>query len=431
MNLYLKPLQFFTCASILCIPSLLLAGSQPLFSLIPSTTTALFLPTNSTAIVQYKVINNTQKIRILTMKPITGITQNTQGPSFCNNPFSLAHNQSCLLTLLVDGSQIPVQISGGPEICKTKGPGNNNPDPFLCSQPKQPDLLFINSVAALPEQKAYVTNWNGNSISLCDVSSVDGTFKNCTIAATGSPPFSNPEAIALNPSKTFLYVANITGSVSYCAVDSSTGALTNCSETGNITTGGGGVAINALGTLAYFSDANNNNVSYCQINSHTGRLENCAITGNDFNVPSDLVLNADGTIAYVTNLANSVSICNVNNPDGTLVCPYKIFGFDESEGITLHPSGLFAYVTNNGSNSITLCDVHPYTGLLTNCNQTGGQFDGFGNIAFNQDGRRAYIPRSATNTVSLCEVNQKNGILSNCRDSHGTGFDRPSGILLN
>lgn len=417
----------------------LYAGSQPVFDISPTTPTAFLLPVNSSETVQYRVTNQTKATRTLTMQAIPGVIQTSEG---CTNPFVLAPQQYCLLTLQINGSQIPANIKGGPVICKTKGPGDNSPDPFLCARPAPENVLAVSVIGAIPDQQAYVTNWDSNSISLCDVRSLDGSLTNCAITA-GNPVltsglFANPEAIALNPDKTLLYVANISAvhmsasTVSFCQVDSSSGALSNCTNTnGGPVNGADGIAINSTNTLAYVSNAGNNTVSVCQVDSITGVLSNsCTSSGSGFAVPSDMTLNALGTRAYVSNLlTSSVTSCAIDD-NGLLNCDDITLGFNAPEGITLHPSGQFAYITNNGNNTVSVCQIDSLTGHLSSCAVTGGQFDGFGNLAFNAMGTRAYIPRYATNKVSVCSVNLNTGALSSCRDSLGSGFHGPSGILL-
>ncbi len=66
----------------------------------------------------------------------------------CSNPFTLTPSSSCLLSLNLDGSQLPQHVISGPEICKTNGPGDNTPSPFLCSQPSAADSLNILVIAS-------------------------------------------------------------------------------------------------------------------------------------------------------------------------------------------------------------------------------------------------------------------------------------------
>src|SRR3990167_6022483 len=109
-------------------------AGTPLFSLTPLTATTVSVPSNSTAQVQYTVTNNTRLTRTLTIQPITAATQVTTGVGVCTNPFTLTNNQSCTLTLNIDGATLAAatipDITSGPIVCKTKGNGDNNPDPF-------------------------------------------------------------------------------------------------------------------------------------------------------------------------------------------------------------------------------------------------------------------------------------------------------------
>lgn len=425
---------FIFCALIFDMLSALQAATQPKFSIIPTTRTAMLVPTNFTKTVQYQVTNQTQITRTLTMVPIQGINQITSGTGACGNTFTLASHQSCMLTLEIHGNQIPPNIIGGPKVCKTEGQSNTSPDPFLCSQPNQSNILSIAS--APPGQHAYITNWNGNSISLCQVNN-DGSLESCSITANSG--FDAPEAIAMNPSGTILYVANIAtpsggGTISLCHVDSISGGLSGCAPTGNgfDTSGPDGIAINPPGTIAYVSNAFSDKVSSCAIDHNTGVLSLCTNSGGTgFDHPSDMTLNAMGTLAYVSNLSlTTVSLCQIGIGGEALTsCQATGSGFNEAEGITLHPSGNFAYIASNGNNTISLCQVG-ITGDLLNCSVTEGTFDGFGNIGFNDSGTFAYVPRASINKVDVCAVDLATGALSSCVDSGGTGFDGPSGILL-
>ena len=432
MNKIIKTLSTLGSGIILLANTILAHATVPAFGITPTSPTAMLLPANSSAIVQYQVTNQTQISRTLTIQPITGINQINTGIGICPSPFVLAPQQSCLLTLQVNGSQIPPRITGGPVVCKTQGPGNNNPDPFLCSQPETANQLAISVIAAIPPQRAYITNWNGNSISLCTVSPLDGSLSDCATTANGTP-FVNPEAITLNAEGTYMYVASIdalnmtNSTVYYCGVDSSSGALSSCLNTGNGFNGADGISINPANTQAYVSNAGGF-VSLCEVDV-SGALGNCNPTGNGFHIPSDMTLNVPGNKAYVSDLINSVSICSISATN-ELSCSNTVGGFKAPEGITLHPNGLFAYITNNGDNSISVCKIDVITGNLYSCSTTNGRFDGYGNIAFNNLGTRAYIPQYASSRVLVCSVNLNNGALSLCKDSMGTGFSGPSGILL-
>lgn len=107
------------------------------------TATSAVVPANRTFNVVYRVANATKITRQLTMAPIAGVTQLTSGSGVCPKAFTLAYGESCLLTLFFNGNDLSQPITHGPEICKTQGPNDNTPDPFLCSQPSAEDRLQI------------------------------------------------------------------------------------------------------------------------------------------------------------------------------------------------------------------------------------------------------------------------------------------------
>jgi len=417
--------------SILMLSSSLYA-SGPKFSIIPTagSITSILLPSNFTETVSYQVTNKTKLTRTLTMVPMTGVSQTVNG-SVCGNPFTLSPQQSCTLSLMITGSQVPASgIKGGPVICKTKGPNDNNPDPFLCSQPNQANILDIS--VTTPGQHAYVANQFANNVSVCQVNPATGFLTQCNITATG---LDGVEGVGFNPSGTLFYSANLSGnSISVCNVNPSTGALSGC-----VNAGGSGfsqpdaVAFSPDGSIFYTANAGGN-VTACLVNAVTGQLSSCTNNASlTFSAPSDMALNKSGTFAYVSDRGNSsVSVCNVsgqivnscNNLSGSL--------FNQPEGIILDPSGLHAYITNAGNGQVILCNIRQDgTGLLDNCTETNGSFHGTGNVGLNNLGTFAYVPNQLTSLVSACQVTLADGTLSRCIPSLGTGFDGPSGIAVN
>ncbi|KTD34826.1 protein with a bacterial immunoglobulin-like domain protein [Legionella moravica] len=133
-------LIFFMCCS-----NLLYSGSTPEFSIIPSVPNGniVRVPANGTGNVTYIVTNNTKLSRPLIMVPMTGISMIGGGATNCVDAFFLlAPNQSCVLELEIQGSQIPgTGYFGGPIICKRID--KDKPDPFLCSEPLPQNVLNI------------------------------------------------------------------------------------------------------------------------------------------------------------------------------------------------------------------------------------------------------------------------------------------------
>lgn len=153
----------------------------PKFGLAPLSPTVLQVPSNASSSVSYLVRNNTSIPRMLTMQPLPGIAQVVNAGT-CSNPFYLNPGQTCVLALQVNGSQLPVSgIHDGPVICKTYGPGNNSPDPFLCSRPSALEILNISVVAATSGHLL----WLYNGVPVTNVDLLTDTSGNITLSNTG------------------------------------------------------------------------------------------------------------------------------------------------------------------------------------------------------------------------------------------------------
>ncbi len=416
----------------LLLGSTVLHAAQAKFSIVPTSgsITSLLLPSNFTETVSYQVTNQTKITRTLTMVPITGVTQITTGAGVCASPFTLSSQQSCTLTLSINGSQIPsTGIMGGPIVCKTNSSSDPSPDSFLCSQPDIGNTLAVSVTTS--GQHAYVANQLNNTVSFCNVNPATGFLTQCAVTATG---LIGVEGIGFNPAGTFFYGANIIGNtITVCQVNSATGALIGCVDSGG--TGFGqpdGVGFSPNGSIFYTSNVLNS-VSACLVNPTTGLLSSCVNNASPtFSAPSDMAVNSAGTFAYVTNrAASTVSVCNVSGQTVNSCNDLSGSNFNAPEGITLSPDNLHAYIANAGSKNVTVCNIlQDGTGLLANCSITNGAFVGTGNLGFNTLGTFAYVPNQLLSAVFVCNAALADGTLSSCVPSLGAGFSGPAGVVL-
>ncbi|CAM2784462.1 DUF1566 domain-containing protein [Legionella worsleiensis] len=112
-------------------------AGTPLWTFEPLTATAIAVPVNGTAMVQYRVTNQSSKSHTLIMQPILGITQITTGLNVCGNPFVLSgKGSSCILSLQINGSQLNSPVTDGPVVCQQ---GNQN----RCYRPGSTNILHI------------------------------------------------------------------------------------------------------------------------------------------------------------------------------------------------------------------------------------------------------------------------------------------------
>lgn len=150
-----KILYTLLCIGFYCTASFAL--TQPKFKLDLLKRAPESIPVNEILSAEYLVTNQTKITRRLVMKPIQGISQNLTFFQACSNPFTLAPGGSCRLVLNLNGALTPSVVNGGPVICKTKSASDNTPDPFLCSQPKQSDILSFVSTGKVGNASISVT----------------------------------------------------------------------------------------------------------------------------------------------------------------------------------------------------------------------------------------------------------------------------------
>ncbi len=157
-DIYLRPLSviktFLSVATFFFVLSPLQAATQPKFTITPITATDYKVYAHQVVTAQYTVTNKTKITRTLTMVPIAqGITQTSDKPGDCPNPFTLSQNQSCTLTLEIDASILSEKDIKSPIKVCLKNQNSNTPDLFLCSQTDSKDNLtvtFFADISASP-----------------------------------------------------------------------------------------------------------------------------------------------------------------------------------------------------------------------------------------------------------------------------------------
>jgi hypothetical protein len=133
-NIYLKLLLLGTTMELLFLVPYAHAGI-PLWTFTPLTATAISVSKGGTATIQYQVTNQSKKTHTLFMKGLTGINQETSS-GHCAHPFTLGYQQSCVLTLTVNGLDLQSNVIGGPVVCQQ----DSN---LQCYQPSQSTQLNI------------------------------------------------------------------------------------------------------------------------------------------------------------------------------------------------------------------------------------------------------------------------------------------------
>lgn len=429
----------------------------PVWSISALTATEVIVSPDSIANIQYRVTNNSRKRHTLEMISIPGVTQVTTA-GYCSSAFTLNYNESCVLSLLVQGSALKAPITGGPIICQQGG------GLLECYRPQREQVLNvrIDSTIAKYTVGGRITGLNGSVVlqnNGADDLTLDTndsfTFKtpitsggtyNVTVRTnpegqicnvvndSGTMGTTNVTNIAVNCRALIAFITNNAGTtVSRCDVDNQTGDFSNCSDTGGVFDNPTAIAFNASGTRVFVSNMSSNTVSRCDVDSATGAFVNCSDTGGGpFFLPSGIVFNTSGTRAFVTNpIINTVSRCDVNSVTGAFSNCSDTGGttFNAPSGIILNATDSRAFVANTGENSVSRCDIDE-SGDFSNCSNTGGTpFNSPFSLTLNKNGTRAFVTSAESSIVSRCEVDNATGAFSNCSNTGGE-FSAPFGILL-
>ncbi|MDF1683978.1 MAG: hypothetical protein P1U36_04890 [Legionellaceae bacterium] len=329
-------------------------ASKALYSITPETSSTVQVPLNSTANINYRVQNQTQQTQSLSLQSNFGITQVVQA-GFCTQPFTLAPNESCLLSLLINGSKITASKSViGPEICKTNSP-------FFCSLPLLENRLKVDITNETHILIANNGTANVGFISDCLVGALGG-LENCQTLSNSNIEEANGVAVTTNQ---HLYTANGNlNTIAICSVDAdlcvqnTAGGLLNDPRTVYIHN-------NYLYTLSTDSNA----VIKCDISSTTGSLSHCISTGEGFVGPLGSMTIANG-YAYIPNASHTsstVSICSVSTENGALsgCSNFSPLSLVNPSGVAV--SGSYAYIIDVFGYSVVTCEVNVNDGSLSNC----------------------------------------------------------------
>lgn len=137
---------------------------------LPGSITSGVLSTNQVAVVRYRVTNNSTQTLTFTMESQSGVEEIFDDSFACLASQSLGPNQSCILTVLLNGGAIPASgTNGGPVL---------DASPFLLSQPLQDQQLHYTSTSTETED-ALSSNVSGIALS------VNNTSLNANL--TGNP----------------------------------------------------------------------------------------------------------------------------------------------------------------------------------------------------------------------------------------------------
>uniref|UniRef100_UPI001F5F9C1D IPT/TIG domain-containing protein n=1 Tax=Legionella sp. W10-070 TaxID=1117709 RepID=UPI001F5F9C1D len=334
-------------------------AGTPLWIFEPLTATTVAVPANGTAMVQYRVTNQSSKPKTLVMQSIGGVTQTNSGLGICGNPFVLRGKSSCILSLQIVGSQISSPIADGPVVCQQGSTSQ-------CYRPSSANILRISQAPAITDAVISVT---GSPLTL----TVNG--------ATGQ--------LTINNTSTQVAATNITSNFTGTALDG------NVTETGNTC---GNVPPGGNCTLTYTPGntvvpQTNFTIQGTNTNALTAAIAiQSGSTLTAINPASGTASGGTGFTLTGTGLTGATSVTF----DGIAATSVNVVNSTTVTGVTPdHAPGVVDVVIDTPAGGATLANGYTYVATAV------GQSSGGGTIACLNGGLNNLIAATADNSVGI------------------------------
>jgi 6-phosphogluconolactonase len=220
----------------------------------------------------------------------------------------------------------------------------------------------------------------------------------------------DPSGVAIGPMGKFAYVSNggplsgrYPGNVSAYSINARSGALTQVKGSPFAAEyGTSGVAVNPSEKFAYATNYNTKDISAYAIAASSGALTQ--VKGSPFptsKLPDAVAVDPTGKFVYATSygspqfyILGHVSAYVINARSGSLTriqgSPFK--ADNGPDGVTVDPSGKFAYVVNYDSHDISAYSINARTGALKQVKGSPFAANLYASgIAIDPTGRFAYV----------------------------------------
>jgi YVTN family beta-propeller protein len=195
------------------------------------------------------------------------------------------------------------------------------------------------SVRCLAADYAYVTNSNGNTVSVIQTADE-------SVVATINVGVS-PSGAVVSPNGKYVYVTNRSENNIYIIRTSDNTVM---SDKINVELSPQGLDISLDGNYLYVANQGSNTVSV--INTSTKEVTSVKVGDS----PHSVVVSPSGGV-YVTNqLGSSVSVISTSDHSAYTVSTIDGLGFQPT-GIDITPDGAFLYVANKGRGTVSVIDT--------------------------------------------------------------------------
>jgi trimeric autotransporter adhesin len=252
------------------------------------------------------------------------------------------------------------------------------------------------TVTVNPINRAYVTNFNSNTLSVIDTVSNTRLLPDIVVG-TG------PQGVAINPALNRAYVASNDGNLSVVDLTSNTVVAT-------ISLGGGGgswgVGVLPAANRVYVTNSFGGTLSVVDTTPNTATTNKVIATIRVGNSPKGVAVNPVTNRVYVANSGdNTVSVINaVSNA----VDPSSPIGVGSAPlDISLNPGTNRAYVANGFSSIISVIDT------TTNAVKQVSVGTFHRGITVNPSTNRAYVVNSDIGSISVIDINTANNVTNN------------------
>src|SRR5271155_4641863 len=295
-----------------------------------------------------------------------------------------------------------------------------------------PPSPSANCVPSTHPTFAYVLNAGDATVSIYTADSCTGalTATNPATVPTGVDNGFNAESMAIDPTGSFLYVANLgsnaidAATVSMFTINPNTGMLTATSPA-EVPTGFFPQGIAASANFVYTANSDDNSVSMFTINTGSGLLTSLSpsetvvpplfSSRSSFSDPTSVTVSPSGQFLYVSDAGNgSISTFSINSQTGALTPtnPAGVIAGPYPWQVTFDPEGKFAYVPDEDTGNVYMYTVDATTGTLT---PNPAVLVPAGNqpsyMAVHPSGKFAYVVNRYDGTVSMYTIEPDTGTL--------------------
>ena len=274
----------------------------------------------------------------------------------------------------------------------------------------------------------FVPNSGSDSLSVFTFNASTGGLTE--VAGFPGSPFPtgvNPQSASVDPQGRFVWVNNLNaGTVSMFFVNS--GGILTAASGSPLATGLAPQRVTfrqyAPKLFAFVANAGSGTISVFDVNQTNG-----GVIGPSLNSPfpagtspSEVTIDPSGQFALVANGgSHNVSVYTISSTTGELTVvqnpgpPSSFFPSGTApQGVTIHPSGNFAYVANSTSGDVSAYTINQTTGVLTQI--AGSPFlTGGANpkrVTIDSAGKFAFVSNQNSDTIAVFSIDQGTGILA-------------------